>query len=104
MIFFSITIMLAIGLIVLRLSLARKKNEEHVNNIYTEIRKRAAGLESSPSLAKYSNSELEMIKEELRNAAYKKALGHTLLPQEKALINRFPNTYSIVKRSVKNRR
>jgi hypothetical protein len=96
--------MLALGIIVLRQSLLRKKNEEKVNNIYTELRKRAAGLESSPSLSKYSDSELEMIKEELRNAAYKKALGHALLQQEKELINRFPNTYSIVKRSVQKRR
>jgi hypothetical protein len=103
-IFISV-VLITVGLVVwleYRRSLA--KNEEgSSNNIYTELRKRASNPESHSSLSKYSTSELEIFKEQLRNVAYKKKLGHSLLPEEKELRRRFPNTYSIVKKSIRKK-
>lgn len=103
-IFISVVI-ITVGLVVwFEYTRSIAKNEEgRNNNIYTELRKRASNPESQSSLSKYSISELEIIKEQLRNVAYKKKLGHSLLPEEKELKRRFPNTYWIVKKSVRKK-
>lgn len=81
----------------------RIKNIEGRKNIYTELRHRAAGIESANVFSKYSTAELEIIREQLRDVVYKKHLKHKLLPEEKEVICQYPNTYEITKKSVKSK-
>lgn len=80
----------------------RIKNIEGRKNIYTELRHRAAGIKSDNAYSKYSTSELEILRGQLRDIAYKKHLRHKLLPEEKEAICQYPNTFELTKKSVKN--
>jgi hypothetical protein len=81
----------------------RRKNLEGNKNIYTELRQRASGIKFDNVFSKYSTAELEIIREQLRDVVYKKHLKHKLLPEEKEVICRYPNTYEITKKSVKSK-
>lgn len=100
----SFFILSLVGVIWFYYEVGRRKNEEGRGNIHTELRKRGSEIVSDTILSSYSTTELEMIKEQLRNIAYKKSLEHSLLADEKELLHRFPNTYRITKRRIQKKR
>jgi hypothetical protein len=98
-------ILLGISLWILKLffsQMARNRRlaEDRNNSIFTEIRKRAAHQNSQSKLSKYTDNELEIIKGQLRDIAYKRKLGHKLLDSEKLLLKRFPESYQITSRKI----
>lgn len=70
---------------------------DYEHSIYTELRIRANGRKSKSPLARYSEQELMIIKDQLRDVIFKKRLKHKLSESDKALINQFPNSYAIAK-------
>lgn len=81
-----------------------KQSEDVQHSIYFELRSRSIGRKKENPLSKYSDQELEIFKEQLRDIVFKKRLRHKLNEDEKALIKRFRNSYSIAKLRYKDKK
>jgi hypothetical protein len=76
-------------------------SEERKSNLLTELRMRSREASGHQSFQKYTLAELEEIRSQLRDVAYKKLLGHELLKSEKELFRRFPVSGRIIKNQLK---
>lgn len=74
-----------------------KYSEDNQHSIYIELNLRRLGKTKENPLSKYSEQELEVFIDQLRGIAIKKKLGYKLNKDERALVKRFPNSFSIAR-------
>lgn len=75
----------------------RRVPEDNKHTIYTELLHRSCGRKTHGTLSKYSDQELEELKEQLKSIVTKRRAKVALTKHEKKLIAQFPNSFSFAK-------